>query len=98
MAGADSNFPVLSEETMTLLDATTVSSVHDSVRQLLEDDTMNNFFKDYKQYREEVRQGKHSKNLQFWLTYMDHIWLVLSLMYAVKMNDFELCAVFIGDA
>ena len=29
---------------------------------------------------------------QFWISYMDHIWLVLSLIRALKTNDFNLYA------
>ena len=53
---------------------------------------MSDFFRNYEHFRDDIRQGKHGKTPQFWMSYMDHIWLVLSLLYAVKVNDFELYA------
>lgn len=92
MTGEDRDFPQMTEETMNLLAATRGASTHDTVAQLLDDKGTSDFFRDYEQYREDVRQGKHGKTPQFWMSYMDHIWHVLSLLYAVKANDFELYA------
>ncbi|XP_070203645.1 uncharacterized protein [Littorina saxatilis] len=92
MTGEDRDFPQMTEETMNLLAATRGASTHDTVAQLLDDKGTSDFFRDYEQYREDVRQGKHGKTPQFWISYMDHIWHVLSLLYAVKANDFELYA------
>ena len=49
-----------------------------------------NFFKEYSLFRQKVRGGSLYKTAQFWLTYMNHVSLVLSLLYAVKNNDYYL--------
>lgn len=46
----------------------------------------------YIEFRDAAKRGVLGKTAQFWLSYMDHIWLVLSLLEAVKRNDFYLYA------
>ena len=48
---------------------------------------MNTFFKHYN-----ARTGGIGKTAQFWIMYLDHIWLFLWLYEAVKRNDFLLYA------
>lgn len=43
-------------------------------------------------YKQMVREGHLGKTARFCLSYMDHIWLVLSLTRAVKTNDILLYA------
>ena len=54
----------------------------------LDDDAVSNYIQGYLQYRVEVSEGSHGKTAQFWASYMSHICLVLSLVQAVKHNDF----------
>ena len=49
-----------------------------------------NFLKEYSLLRQQVRSGSLGKTAQFWLTYMNHVLLVLSLLYAVTINDYYL--------
>ena len=44
----------------------------------------------YSVFCESVRHGQLGKTAQFWISYMDHVSLVLTLRRAVKTNDFEL--------
>ena len=90
--GAESHFPSLPAETMDHLANAKGSPTHDPVVKLLEDGGLNEFMAEYELYREDVRKGQHGKTAQFWMSYMDHIWLVLVLLYAVKTNDFQLYA------
>ena len=41
-------------------------------------------------FRSEVAGGKLGKTAQLWLSYVDHIWLVLELLQAVKSNNLPL--------
>ena len=41
-------------------------------------------------FRQQVRSGSLGITAQFWLTYVNHVSLVLSLLYAVKNNDYYL--------
>ena len=43
-------------------------------------------------FRHDARTGHHGKTAQLWVSYMDHIWLVLQLNNAVKTNNFLLYA------
>ena len=54
----------------------------------LDDDAFNNYIQGYLQYKVEASEGSHGKTAQLWASYMSHIWLVLSLVQAVKHNDF----------
>ena len=43
---------------------------------------------EYVSFLQDIRIGELGKTAQFWMSYMDHIRLVLSLIKAVKQNDF----------
>ena len=49
-----------------------------------------NFLEEYSLFRQQVRRGSLGKTAQFWLTYVNLVSLVLSLLYAVKNNDYYL--------
>jgi hypothetical protein len=42
----------------------------------------------YAKFRHDARTGHHGKTAQLWVSYMDHIWLVLQLTKAVNTNNF----------
>ena len=46
----------------------------------------------YLDFCQSVREGCLGKTAQFWISYMDHVSLVLSLTRSVKTNDFHLYA------
>ena len=48
------------------------------------------YIRKYIGFKQKVRDGELEKPVQFWMFYMDHIWLVLSLIRSVKNNDFKL--------
>ena len=50
-----------------------------------------NFLDKYSSFRQQVRGGSQGKTAQFGLAYIDHDSLALSLLYAVKINDYYLC-------
>jgi hypothetical protein len=43
-------------------------------------------------FRHDARTGHIGKTAQLWVSYMDHIWLVLQLTKAVNTNNFLLYA------
>ena len=49
------------------------------------------FLEKYSSFRQQVRGGSQGKTAQFGLAYMNHVSLALSLLYAVKINDYYLC-------
>jgi hypothetical protein len=46
----------------------------------------------YAKFRHDARTGHLGKTAQLWVSYIDHIWLVLQLTKAVKTNNFLLYA------
>lgn len=62
------------------------------LEQLMNDTPLVTYIQEYCKYRDKVREGERGKTAQFWIAYMDHVWLVLSLIRAVKTNDFLLYA------
>ena len=54
----------------------------------MQNKSLANFLKEYFLFRQQVRGKSLDKTAQFWLTYMNHVSLVLSLLYAVKINDY----------
>ena len=36
-----------------------------------------------------MRKGNHGKTANFWISYMDHIWVILCLIHAVKVNCYQ---------
>ena len=49
-----------------------------------------NFLEEQFLFRQQVHGGSLGKTAEFWLTYMNHVLLVFSLLYAVKINDYYL--------
>ncbi|XP_046346792.1 uncharacterized protein LOC124127441 [Haliotis rufescens] len=64
-----------------------LSSLSEQSKQLL---VLVNYIKGFQQYRDDIRAGLRGETAQMWLSYMDHVWLVLSLIHSVKHNDFLL--------
>ena len=46
----------------------------------------------YRLFREKVASGLFGKTAQFWISYIDNVWLILCYMRAVKVNDLPLYA------
>ena len=64
----------------------------DSLNDIINNEELVKVFDAYSQFREDVLKGLIGKTAQLWVSYMDHIWLVLSLLEAVKHNNFYLYA------
>ena len=64
----------------------------DEFKILLENDEVIKRLDRYGDFCDGIRTGELGKTGQFWMKYMDHVSLVLSLMRSVKENDFELYA------
>eukprot|EP00794_Sanderia_malayensis_P002103 gene2103-2388_t len=57
---------------------------------LMSDNAIKQMMDGYEKFKEEMRGGKHGKTAKLWMSYLDHVWLVLSLIKAVKSNDYQL--------
>ena len=56
----------------------------------LQNKVLANFLEEYFLFRQQVHGGSLGKTSEFWLTYMNYVSLVFSLLYAVKINDYYL--------
>ena len=54
------------------------------------DDEISSLVKYYNKFKESVRQGGSGKTAKLWISYMDHVWLILNVTQAVKYNDYSL--------
>lgn len=62
----------------------------ESLEIVLNEATFVEFLDNYSAFRTRVSNGSLGKTAQFWLSYADHVWMVLSLNQAVKTNDYYL--------
>ena len=59
-------------------------------RDVINDEQIHAYVRKYLKFKQKVREGHLEKTAMFWLSYMDQVSLVLSLLRAVKTNDFML--------
>ena len=62
----------------------------ESLKIVINEPTFVECLEKYSVFRTGVSEGSLGKTTQFWLSYADHVWLVLSLNVAVKTNDYFL--------
>ena len=63
-----------------------------SINDFITNDRVKKEIDQYLEFCDSVRHGSLGKTAQFWLSYMDHVSLVLSLTRSVKTNNFDLYA------
>jgi len=90
--GEEEVFTRLPEESKRILDKLLKTPSEETLDAVKIDTPMQQYIEGYQQFRESVKAGHLGKTAQVWTSYMDHIWLVLSLIHAVKHNDFLLYA------
>ena len=69
-----------------IINERTLKNLHAAIQ----NEALANFLEEYSSFRQQVRGGSQGKTAQFWLTYMNHVSLVFSLLYAVNINDYYL--------
>ena len=82
----------LTQEVHRIIDHVVETCSSDAIKSALNNDTVREYLDKYLAYREKVRAGSLGKTAQFWLSYMDHVRLLQTLIHAVKHNDFTLYA------
>ena len=88
--GEEATFDHLPDDSQKKLKLILTSPQKESIESAANDPHVSKYIDDYFQFRWEVRDGRLGKTAQFWLKYMDHVWLTLQLHDAVKRNDFLL--------
>ncbi len=80
----------LPEPCKKMLNDLVQSTSRETLEACSDNDALNLHMKEYQEYRKEVKDGKLGKTAKFWLSYIDHVWLVLNLLESVKTNNFQL--------
>ena len=62
----------------------------------MQNEVVANFLEKYSSFRQQIRGGGLGKTARFWVTYMNHVSLVFSLLCALKNNDYYLCGSFLS--
>lgn len=78
----------LADSTKKKIESLVESPSKEILESLLHDEELETYMKDYDHFCNEVINGSLWKTGQFWYSYMKHVWLILQLVHAVKMNDF----------
>ena len=64
----------------------------DAEKAILNDQDVCSYLEEYMKFREDIRNGHFGKTAALWMSYIDHVWLTLSLLQAVKTNNFTVYA------
>ena len=60
------------------------------LKQTMENEKCRSYFEAYQSFKASVRIGKLAKTSQYWLSYMDNVWMILMLIKSTKSNDLDL--------
>ena len=93
-------FDGLPEGTRNKISILIYSKTKYTMGDLMPDEGFITYIRKYTEYKKSVRVRVLGKTAQFWMSYMDHVWLVLSFIRAVKSNYFSLyakCLLFMAD-
>ena len=83
------NLPETSKSKLNqLIEAPSEAILQDAIK----DVHIKKFLQSYIGFKDRIRKGELGKTAMFWVSYTDHVWLVLRLYEAVKRNDFLLYA------
>ena len=85
-------FDTMPEQSKEFLRQVMQAPSRDTMNSVLADTPLKQYIDGFMQFRDEVGEGRLGVIAQLWMSYMDHIWLVLALIHAVKHNDFLLYA------
>lgn len=88
--GQNEIFETLPDESKKKVKKVKLSLNKKSIEDLLNDNQITSYLKQYAEFRDGVQNGALGKTAQYWITYMNEVWLVLQLHEAVKRNDFLL--------
>lgn len=79
------NLPKVSKDLIANLISNTNKETEQAV---LNEPHLTGYIDGYEKFRDDIRSGEYGKTAILWISYMDHVWLALSLLQAVKTNNF----------
>ncbi|GFS21253.1 hypothetical protein ElyMa_001590300 [Elysia marginata] len=60
---------------------------HDTI---IDSDALSQLYAQYCHYKEEIRRGTYGRTPQFWIQYMDKVWILLRFSREIKTNNLDL--------
>ena len=81
--------PLLHPETFEMFQNLMKSPSSEMLKQTMENEKCRSYFETYQSFKASVRIGKLGKTTQYWLSYMDNVWLILMLIKLTKSNDLD---------
>ena len=85
--GESNFFDNLTETAKLKLNEIKSTVTKDKLNDCINDTDIRGYIQKYCQFREDVANGALGKTPQFWVAYMDAVWLALQLHESVKRND-----------
>ena len=82
----------LSQDGQKILNDVVTNCSPNSIKLAMNNEAVRQYLDRFLAYREECRKGALGKTAQLWLSYMDHVRVLLALIHAVKHNNFTLYA------
>lgn len=92
------------DDLMTTIQELAKDPTESKLEEVLSSQKCNDYFEHYLEFKDSIRNCDSGKTAQFWLSYMDIIHLILTLIRATKANDldlhiaalYRLCPMFFG--
>ena len=81
---------IIGDETRGLLQRLSLIPSKENLSETLANNSCTRLLMLYNSFKEKVRKGEMGKTAQFWLDYMDKVWLVLMFLRATKENNLDL--------
>lgn len=88
--GAHNLNAVLPKDTSEKLSARGAHLTEETLRSVAEDESISRLADQVQEFGQNVTKGQLGKTAQLWISYMEHVRLVLQLLEAVKTNNFLL--------
>ena len=86
--GEDVPFEKLPKTSLERIERLAATPDKETENVALNDENIVSYLDKYMRFREAVRSGQLGKTAALWMRYADHVWLILTLLQAVKTNNF----------
>ena len=90
MAGKDDALSGIPEESKNIFQELIRSPTKERLAEVVANADLKALIESYESFKADVRNGSLGKTAQFWMSYVDCVWIALSLIRSVKENNFPL--------
>lgn len=78
------------EEDQQIIFQTLLESPFQNLKKAQASEEITALLQEYQSFKQSVRDGEYGKTSRLWLSYMDHISLILNQIHAVKVSNISL--------